>query len=109
MEEGRGIISADAFLESWILNGGNRERWCDDISMKSAADDLEFVLCAAFRVVLFLLFFLLHLFHHVTAAVTMHLGTAFVHAKVFGNILLVQLVFSHDQGFAECLHQHAQE
>ncbi len=77
--------------------------------MKSAADDLKLVLRAAFRVFLILLFFLLHLFYHVTAAVTMHFGAAFVHTKIGGNILLVQLVFSHDQGFAESLHQHAQE
>lgn len=77
--------------------------------MKSAADDLELVLCAAFRVLLVLLFFLFHLLHHVTAAVTMHFGTALVHAKVLGNILPVQLVFSYDQGFAEGLHQHAKE
>lgn len=89
MEEGRGVICADAFLENRILNGGKRARRNDSSSMKSAADDLKLVLCAAFRVFLVLLFFLLHLFHHVTTAVTMHFGTAFVHAKVVGNILPV--------------------
>lgn len=109
MEERRGIIHADAFLENRILDGGKRADGSDGFSMKSGADDLKLVLGAAFRVILFLLFFLLHLFHHVTSTVTMHLGTAFVHAEVFGNIFLVQLVFSHDQGFAEGLHQHAEE
>jgi len=109
MEEGRGIICAGVLLENRILNDGKRAGGYDGGSMKSAADDLKFVLCAAFRVVLVLLFFLLHLLHHVAAAVTMHLGTALVHAKVFGNILPVQLVFSYDHGFAEGLHQHAKE
>ena len=63
--------------------------------MKSGADDLELVLCPAFRVVLLLLFLLFHFLHHVTFTVTMHLWTAFVHTQVFGNIIPVELVFSY--------------
>lgn len=109
MEEGRSIIHADALFENRILNGGNNSCGYQNISVKSGADDLKLVLRASFRVFLVLLFFLLHFFHHVAAAVTMHLGTAFVHTKIFGNILSVQLVFSHYQGLAECLGQHADE
>lgn len=95
MEEGSGIIADDALLENRILNGGDNTIGRYDISMKSTADDLELVLCPAFRVVLLLLFLLLHFLHHVTAAVTMHLRTAFVHTQVFGNIIPVELVFSY--------------
>jgi hypothetical protein len=109
MEAGACKLCADALLEDRVWKGGNNTEGCDVGSVKGSADDLELVLGTALRVFLVLLFFLLHFLHHMAFAITMHFGAALIYAEVSGNIFPVELVFSHYQGFAEGLHQHAHE
>ena len=107
MERGGYKHGTGIYLQIGILYSTNNQRVVQMGGAESGANDLQLILCTALGIFLLAFLFLLHLTHHMAFTITMHFRLVAVHAKIFGNVVTVQLILRHYQHFAEGLAQYA--